>query len=142
MISSSFLMLHINRSTTVPAHRPHLSLIPGISHSESMYSLRCSPIIQKQYKLAKRWDIRYSDRERGDCSLSCTTAKGIINWSVLSTLPPNVLLIISMSILGSGGTVHVYLHPISTTAFNRDGSILAYAVLCIIHQKVGVARDA
>ena len=75
-------MLHINRSTTVPAHRPHLSLIPGISHSESMYSLRCSPIIQKQYKLAKRWDIKYSDRERGDCSLSWTTAKGIINYLV------------------------------------------------------------
>ena len=83
MISSSFLMLHVNRSTTVPAHRPHLGLIPGISRSESMHeSLRCSPIIQKQYKLAKRWDIKYSDRERGDHSLSCTTAKGIINYLV------------------------------------------------------------
>ena len=40
------------------------------------------PIIQKQYKLAKRWDIKYSDRERGDCSLSWTTAKEIINYIV------------------------------------------------------------
>ena len=75
-------MLHINRSTTVPAHRPHLSLIPEISHSESMHSLRCSPIIQKQYKLAKWCDVKYSDRERGDHSLSCTTAKKIINYLV------------------------------------------------------------
>ena len=71
-------------------------------------------------------------------------------WSVLSTLPANVLLIISMLILGSRGTVHVGLtiypsqgfdiavNSISTTAFNRDGSIFAYAaVLCIMHQKLG-----
>ena len=77
-------------------------------------------------------------------------------WSVLSTLPANVLLIISMLILGSGGTVHVGLtiypsqgfdiavNSISTTAFNRNGSIFTYAaVLCIMHQKLGgVAPDA
>ena len=51
MISSSFLVLHTDRSTIL-VHQPLLSLSTGISHSESIHSLRCSPINQKQHKLA------------------------------------------------------------------------------------------
>jgi len=43
MISSSFLVLHIN-SSTVQVHRPLLNLNPDISRFESIYSLRCSLI--------------------------------------------------------------------------------------------------
>ena len=38
---------------TIPVHQPFLSLSPDISHSESILSLWCSPINQKQYSLAK-----------------------------------------------------------------------------------------
>ena len=51
MIRSSFLEIHINR-TTVPVHRPLLGLNPDISHSKSIHSLRCSPINQNQSNLA------------------------------------------------------------------------------------------
>ena len=52
IISFSFLVLYTDRSTVLLVHRPLLSLSPGISHSESIHSLRCSPIKQKQHKLA------------------------------------------------------------------------------------------
>ena len=52
MISSSFLVLHTDRSTVLLVHQRLLSLSPGISHSESIHSLGYSPIKQKQHKLA------------------------------------------------------------------------------------------
>ena len=48
----SFLVLHSTNRSTVPIHQPLLSLSPDICDSESIYSLRCSQIIQKQYYLA------------------------------------------------------------------------------------------
>jgi hypothetical protein len=82
MISSSFLVLHINRSIVMlPVHRPLLSLGPDISHSENIHSLRCSPVKLKQYNLAKRW-ISNAPTEGGDHSLSHTTAKEISNYLV------------------------------------------------------------
>ena len=51
MISSSFLVLHTERSTVL-VHQPLLSLSSGISHSESIHSFRCSPIKEEQHNLA------------------------------------------------------------------------------------------
>ena len=52
MISSSVLVLHINR-----IHRLLLSLSLDISHHESIHSLQCSPINQNQYILAGGYQI-------------------------------------------------------------------------------------
>ena len=82
MISSSFLVLRTDRSTVL-VHQPLLSLNPGISHSESIYSLRCSPINQAQHKLENsRYQIL---RQRGDTTHPYPQLPKKINNHLLTT---------------------------------------------------------